>query len=356
MNPHALIPAPDVIPAPAPLFHVLDVALFTLHILIINIVLGGTIILLVAHIMKNRDGNPLHSALATKLPVGFALGINLGVAPLLFLQVIYGHLFYTSSVLMGVYWILIIPLLIIAYYAAYIHAKTTRTWLAGLALLLGTLILLYVSFMLVNNNLMMMQPATWNAYFANRDGTILMTHDPTLVPRYLHFVLASVAIAGLASSTVWVIRRRKGGGNAEGGIRQGLRIFGFVTMAQVVIGLWFLLALPREIMLQFMGRDILATILFVAGFLATLGAIMTAMRGHYRPTLIMAIATVFAMILMREQLRLMYLDGVFSTASLTVEPQYGVLALFLVILVAGLAAVGWMLRAGFRSTTGRAAS
>ena len=58
---------------------------------------------------------------AKKLPVMIALGINMGVPPLLFLQVVYGNLFYSSSVLMAVYWILIIPLLILAYYGTYIH-------------------------------------------------------------------------------------------------------------------------------------------------------------------------------------------------------------------------------------------
>lgn len=128
MNALSLIPIPDIIPAPAWIFLVLDILLFGLHILLINTALGSMLILLFQSLKRNeafhqtlnRDG------IVGKIPTLFALGINFGVAPLLFMQVIYGHLFYTSSVLMATYWILIIPSLISAYYGVYILAKRNR--------------------------------------------------------------------------------------------------------------------------------------------------------------------------------------------------------------------------------------
>jgi len=59
------------------------------------------------------------------------------------------------------------------------------------------------------------------------------------------------------------------------------------------------------------------------------------------------------MVITRDQLRSMYLEGSFDTASLQVNPQYGVLILFLVILLIGLASVAWMLKAGFGTPSGR---
>ena len=122
----SLIPMPDSIPAPVLLFLVLDLLLFMLHILLINIILGGSLIIIFSRWKEQYEplDSRLHGAVAAKIPTTFALAINLGVAPLLFLQVIYGHLFYTSSVLMAVYWIAVIPLLILAYYSAYIHINT----------------------------------------------------------------------------------------------------------------------------------------------------------------------------------------------------------------------------------------
>ena len=110
MNPSQLIPSPDTIPAQSWLFFVLGLFTFTLHILVVNVALGGSMITLFSRLKSwSNLETSLHGAIASKIPILFALGINLGVAPLLFLQVIYGHLFYSSSVLMAVYWILIIP-------------------------------------------------------------------------------------------------------------------------------------------------------------------------------------------------------------------------------------------------------
>ena len=103
-----LIPTAEAIPAPAWLFLGLDVLLFILHILLINVLLGGSLITVFSRLKRKDDlpGHRLHGVLADKIPTTFALGVNMGVAPLLFIQVIYGHLFYSSSVLMAVYWIL----------------------------------------------------------------------------------------------------------------------------------------------------------------------------------------------------------------------------------------------------------
>ena len=53
------------------------------------------------------------------MPVALSFAITLGVAPLLFVQVLFGHLLYSSSIVMAGWWFAIIPLLIVGYYAAY---------------------------------------------------------------------------------------------------------------------------------------------------------------------------------------------------------------------------------------------
>jgi hypothetical protein len=169
-------------------------------------------------------------------------------------------------------------------------------------------------------------------------------------------VVASVAIAGLFLSVVWTIRKRRGVEGADIRVRQGLTMFGYATVVQAAVGLWFLMSLKRDMLLQFMGGDGAATAFLGIGFLSGLGSIATALVGKLRPTLIMAGVTLIAMVLTRDQLRGMYLLGSFDAATLQVIPQYGVLALFLFVLILGLASVVWMLRAGFRSGAGRAMS
>ena len=58
-------------------------------------------------------------ALARRLTVVMTYVINLGVPPLLFAQVLYGRALYTSSVLIGLYWISIIVILTLTYWLLY---------------------------------------------------------------------------------------------------------------------------------------------------------------------------------------------------------------------------------------------
>ena len=212
MDASNLIPSIEAIPAPAWIFLLLNVHTFILHILLMNIILGGSLLILFSRLGKSEAGleGSFHGSIVGKLPSSFALTVNLGIAPLLFVQVIYGHLFYTSSVLMAIYWILIIPLLIIAYYGAYIHFKKySMKQLSKVSLFVSSLILIYIAFVFVNNMTLMLQPEKWHEYFNHRGGTILNWTDSTFLPRYLHFLTASVAVAGLFAALVWWIRSRK---------------------------------------------------------------------------------------------------------------------------------------------------
>lgn len=359
MDPTKLIPTPDTIPAPSWLFLVLNVFTFLIHILFINVALGGSLIALVSRFKGNGASldRSLDGAVSSKIPTTFALGITFGVAPLLFLQVIYGHLFYTSSVLMAVYWILIIPLLILAYYGAYIHMRNYNSAAAfsKIALLVSSVILLYIALVFVNNNTLMLQPEKWSAYFQNRGGTILNLGDATFLPRYLHFVTASVAVGGLFLAIVWWFRQKKNVEGAEEKIKTSLQIFGFATAVQVMVGFWFLLALPREIMLQFMGGNLVATILLFAGVILGIGAIILAFLNKLIPTLIHLVVTVLLMVISRAFLRSFYLSDKFRLSALKLTPQYGVMALFFIIFVIGLVLVYYMAKIFFSADERRVA-
>jgi hypothetical protein len=353
----SLIPVPDTIPARALLFLVLDIFLFTVHILLINMLLGSGLITIFTRMKKGEDDpvKSLHGPAVNKIPALFAIGINMGVAPLLFIQVIYGNLFYTSSVLMAVYWILVIPFLILAYYGAYIHSRryTTNRSLSRTALWITVIMVLYIGFMLVNNNTLMVQPEKWTAYFENRGGTILNLGEPSLLPRYLHFVTASVAVGGLFLAFLWSRSVKNSDEGTEEKVKSSLEIFAWATIVQILIGCWFLISLPRDIMMNFMGKNLPATAFLVIAVLCALGAVFMALKGKLRPVISMILITIIAMIINRQLLRGFYLEGKFSLGSLQLSPQYGVFTLFLIILITGLATVGYMLRISCRKNDRR---
>jgi hypothetical protein len=345
MDPTNLVPSPDSIPAAAWIFEALDVLLFALHILVVDIVVGG-VLLTIYYYVSQRGKPALEPPDSDRLPTATAIAVNLGVAPLLFLQVLYGHFFYTSSVLMATFWLLVIPLLILGYYGLYIHRRklSGSPLLAKTFLVVSALALLYIGFMFVNNITLMYQPAKWVGYFENRSGTILNLGDPTLIPRYLHFVVAAVAVAGLFRAVVARYRENRKGTDETATKRAGLRIFAFGSMAQALVGFVFLATLPGDFILKFLGGDLFSTTVFLIGVGLAFAAIAAALRNKLDATLYLLGGVILAMVVNRANLRAMYLDPYFSHDALEVDPQYGVFAVFLAVLVVGVGAVAYMLR------------
>jgi hypothetical protein len=101
MDPARLIPASDPLPVPWGWFQILLLLTFVLHLLFMNTMLGTGIIALVSHLKNPKSALPVTADISKKLPYTIAFTVNMGVPPLLFLQVLYGHLFYVSSVLMA---------------------------------------------------------------------------------------------------------------------------------------------------------------------------------------------------------------------------------------------------------------
>ncbi len=104
-----------------------------------------------------------------KWPYTIAFAVNMGVAPLLFVQVLYGQFIYSSSIMMAVWWLSIVVLLILAYYSAYIYDFKFDV-LSGLRIFMIEIsvgILLFVGFLFTNNMTLMLQPDKWSAFFNN---------------------------------------------------------------------------------------------------------------------------------------------------------------------------------------------
>ena len=346
MDPAALVPYPEAIPVPYGWFQALLILTFVLHLLVMNTMLGSSIIALITELSSSKTSSRTTRGISEKLPTTIAFTVNFGVAPLLFLQGLYGHFMYTSSVLMAVYWLSVIGLLIIAYYCAYLYDFKFEA-LGGsrtIFIALTTLLLLIIAFFFANNMTLMQLPEVWSRYFANPRGTLLNLGDPTLWPRFLHFVVASVAMAGLAQALLAKWRQGRGDADAAQDIALGLRWFSAATAVQILGGFWFLMALPTDKMYLFLGGDILATAFLGIGLCVALGALIAGLMGQVWLATGSALATVVVMVLMRDILRQAYLAPYFSLSDLTVVRQYSPMLLFLVSFVAGIAIIAYMLK------------
>ncbi|RQD75168.1 hypothetical protein [Desulfonatronospira sp. MSAO_Bac3] len=348
MDPSALIPVSDTIPTEWGWFYFFLLLTFIMHLLLMNSMLGMGIMALVKHIKSGDKHCPVCKDISLKLPYTIAFTINFGVAPFLFLQVLYSQFIYTSSVLMGMYWLPVIALLLIFYYSAYIYdfKYDTLSRLKLLFLAVTVIFGLIIAFLFTNNMTLMLNPEKWTGYFENRSGTMLNLGDPTLIPRYLHFVLASIAVGGLATAIIW---RFKKDPRATEYIREGLSWFSYATLVQVAVGVWFLISLPTDIMLLFMGGSALHTAIFLVALAGAGFSLFFGFKEMLWPTTAALLGTVVFMVLVRDLVRQAYLAPYFHPRDLEVVPQYSPLYFFIVFLVLGLAVVFYMLKLAFEA-------
>ena len=361
------IPYPDPMPLPAPvwLLRTLLLLTFFLHVLFMNCLLGGTAVALVCTLRRQSSAFSARLAgdLGRLLPSVFAFTITLGVAPLLFLQVMYGQFLYASSILIGVPWLAIIAMVVLAYYGVYFFSMTlaktqgheqkgsTTVVLALVVLLLAT-----IAFVYSNNFTLMLAPERWlNLYHSNASGWNLNWLEPSLLPRYLHFVLGALAVSGLGL-VVLGLRQQEVRPQVDGYrhwlIEQGSLLFTGTTLLNLGVGFWFLVKLPGPVRLAFVGGNGLATAWLGIGMLLPLAAVahLILAKASKSPKRQLAIGitcgllTVAVMVVMRDALRNLALAPYFSPSQLPVAPQWGIIGLFVLLFLAGLATLYYMLR------------
>jgi len=343
------IPIPDPLgyPVPAAYLQGLSYLTLTLHLLAMSFTLGGLALLLWARLRRGTGHDASARFLGTALPLGFSYLVTLGIPPLLFVQVLYGQMFYSSSVVMGAFWILVIPLLVTAYGLLYFHKLTRerRPRVQGIALLAAFAAMLAIGFVYVNNLTLSMAPDRWMAlYAAHPNGAALNLGEPTLVPRYLTFMLPALAVAGLglvvAGCAVARLGRREAG---DGMRRYGAKAHAVGRILTACAGTALFFTLPtgvRDLVLGGGAPTALALAAITLALAATAATLIAARRGSTR----LAIAGGAAMALelgslvaLRDRVRLELLADHFRLSDVPEREQWGMFALFAAILVVGLA-------------------
>jgi len=355
-----VIPDVDPIPLPAPvwLLKALLLLTFLLHIIPMNLVLGGGLTSFVTEVLGRRRGSEYHLRLARSfarmIPVAVAFAITLGVAPLLFLQVLYGQLFYTSTILMAWPWLAVIALVILGYYGFYLYSYRWQRWRGvRLWVVMGSA-LLFMAVALIYSNavtLMLRPEAFASLYHMAGAGSHWNIGEPTAIPRYLHFLVASFAVTGLFVIIYGMRQLRSEESYGRWALRYGAGWFIVATIVQMAVGIWFLVALPREVMMLFMGGSVFATILLGLGFLLPIVSLMLVLQAsralHPRPMAWTGIGvlavTLVVMVLIRDLVRDGYLGGKFNVMDRVADPQWGIILIFALVLLGGLGTVGYLL-------------
>jgi hypothetical protein len=355
-----LVGAVDPFPIPGPgwLFHVLLVFTFFLHALFMNLTLGGTLIAAFAQLVSGGRGDDYRAVLAGRLMavngIGISLTITTGIAPLLFVQVLYQQYFYTATILIAPIWMLFLLMLMVGYYAAYLYKfKGTPAKGSGGTgwLLVAAVMFLLIAMVHVAVNLIHSQPEKWAAIAANPWGIL---GDRSYWPRLLHFVLASLGFSGLV--VAWWAARQAGKGEAvelnTRIARYGWQWALWTTVIQVADGFLLLFVLPRPVLIGLMKGGAATMVPLTLAIVLALGLLMMLSRvtnpvekmGTVTGTLGGMVLTIAIMSITRHQVRALYLEPVSSGFELATAPQWGNFILFALLLVAGLWVVYAMVR------------
>jgi hypothetical protein len=187
-------------------------------------------------------------------------------------------------------------------------------------------------------------------YVADRLGTRLNTGEPTLLPRFLHFLVAALAVTGLG--IVGLGQRAHRGGDTAFGLwaaRHGRNWFAGATVLQLLVGVWFLFSLPPAVRDTFLGGNIVYTVhLFGGVFLALVAVLLLAARPESPKMLgvssFLLALTILAMVLVRQWVRDIQIGALAGLDQAEVRTQWSVLLIFLLLFVAVIGTVGWMIR------------
>jgi len=364
-------PAVDPIPLPAPvwLFKALHIVTLALHFISVELLLGGLLVAIWLNFYgASRRGDPAallrlnaSAAIARRLPIVMTYVINLGVPPLLFAQVLYGRALYTSSVLIGVYWLGVVFLLMACYWLLYRFAAGTETgkavWWKGLLayLIAGAIARIYST-----NMTLMLRPEVWQQmYSTSAYGIHLPPHDPTLLPRWLLMLTGGFWVAGLWM--IWMAGRKSFDAPVKTYLAaNGGRLAAMMLLVQAGIAFLVVKAQPEVVRSELSGNTlykfaglawiVFAVLVFLFGAWAAIKKPASRAAGWASAGLVLL--TMLAMVTYRDGIRDLTLasKGFFDEPTRVVT-NWPVVILFLVLFVAGMGALAWLISVMMRAKT-----
>lgn len=284
---------PLALPIPELFGKVLLVVSFALHILFINLSAGGFLIALVTEaaglILRDPKLDRAAKRIALSVTVNDNLGVLLGIAPLLLISVLYTSFFYSSTTLIAPAWLSIIPLVVIGILLSYAYefGWDRMANLKGLHLatgFLGTAVFYFIPFIFLTNINLMLYPERWKGTTSFFQALLYRN----VVPRYLHFFLASLAVTGLFLAVWGLIRRRRGDLDPDEQdlwgflIRYGLQWTLGASLLQLLVGPLVLVTLPEHMISGVVLRWP-TSLVFPVGVLAAIGAIAVLWRKVFHP-------------------------------------------------------------------------
>jgi phage shock protein PspC (stress-responsive transcriptional regulator) len=338
------------LPMPAWLAQFLMALTLALHWAFLTMTAGGA----VAYVLPPRSdaGAAIRKGLSSFLPFSLTTAMTLGIAPLLFVQVLYGQFFYTANILMGYVWLGLLVLMIVNFYTLYYGWRRIRQGRSMRFIGIIVLVLMAASAKILSANATLTQsPDAWQALRA-AGGLRPYLRDATFWPRWSMAVCFLLAGGGLFVAIFARVRSRAEEAAIRPEIRRTLTVslVGFVSAAAA--GLWGGAVLPaaqRGALLA--SAESVFTYAAVAALAGSLALVVRARRSASLRALLLPAATFFVTLLSlafaRDAARRAALADYFNLAAAPVHSQWGSFALFAGIFLAGLGVIAYVVYLAF---------
>ncbi|QDU93100.1 hypothetical protein [Lignipirellula cremea] len=291
-------------PGPTAFYLTLLVAVFMIHVLFMNYVLAGSAYLAAHTVLFGSadDGTPLSRILRDWLPFMLSAAITAGIAPLLFLQIVYRENFYTANLLLFYRWMAILPVLIAGFYLLYIlKSKRIGHWpfVARAAVGVGAFAgFMFVAWSWVENHLLSVHPDVWVEQYASG---VLVYRPFELFPRLALWVVGSFPTMALmlAWQVWWESRLDTGMPTAEqtrGAHRTAMIALIAIVLTSICAGAYSLLMPPAARDVVFSMLTLPYVILSVIGVTLELIAWVPQLRAGRLKLVWLSVATVGLML------------------------------------------------------------
>ncbi len=195
---------PVEFPRPTAIYLTLYVVTLALHVVFMSYVVVGAA--LVATRWGSRGTCPSVRLVVDWLPFALSAAITAGVAPLLFVQVLYQERFYTANLLLFGKWLAVLPLLVIGFYLLYVakgagagggagepSAPVSRRWRPSgrVAITIAWVSFVGVAFLWTQNHQISIAHDAWPAIYAD-GGSLRVTAASTW--RLLVWLIGAVPV------------------------------------------------------------------------------------------------------------------------------------------------------------------
>lgn len=353
------------LPAPFWFIEFFKVLGFTLHAVPMNLWYAGTILAVALSVFGSEPARRWGSRLLLQMPIIIAIGINLGIVPLLFLQVAYAKAFYPATILMAWFWFSVIVLLTVAYYGVYLYVSGLRGEFRGMTPFkravgwCSAIFFLAIGFLFANALSLTTNVAGWTDLWEHHSvgaaptGTALNIADATLWPRWL--LMFGFAIITTAAWTVvdatWLAKRERDE-YRRWAQQFATRLATAGAIWATVAGSWYVFGTWRKDVFEQMFSWPWIVLTLATGAIPWLPAALLwlvrnkslsrtgALAIAGAQVAVVAVNAVSRQVVQNIELRSLFQPGV---SAQKVATDWGPMVLFLATFVAGVGVLAWML-------------